>query len=183
MDVSKVSKGGMIFMGGTLLFVIASFMSWFSVSGGGYTVDVGNGFDVGFLWCTLWFIVFLAGAVLLALPAFGVAAPKIPPVAFLAAGALGTLFVLLKLIIGESDGGFGISIDRSLGLYLAFIAAVIVAVGGFLTFQESGGSIDDLKDMNKLKASFNQGGGDTPPPPPPPPPPSDMSPPPPPPAG
>ncbi len=171
MDVSKISKGGMVFIGGSILFAIASFLSWFSISIGFGIDGSANGFDVGFLWCTLWFIAFLAGAVILALPAFGVAAPKIPPVAFLAVGVLGTFFVVLKLLIGETY------FDRSIGLYIGTIAAIAVAAGGFLTFQESGGSIDDLKDMNKLKASFNQG-GDTPPPPPPP---ADMSPPPPPP--
>ena len=174
MDVSKISKGGMVFIGGSILFAIASFLSWFSLSAFGYDASA-NGFDTGFLWCTLWFIAFLAGAVILALPAFGVAAPKVPPVAFLAVGALGAFFVVLKLLIGESY------VDRSIGLYLGAIAAIVVAAGGFLTFKESGGTIDDLKDMNKLKASFNQGGGDTPPPPPPPPPPADMAPPPPPP--
>jgi hypothetical protein len=34
-------------------------------------------------------------------------------------------------------------------------------------FKESGGTFADLKDMDKLKGSF-QGGGSTPPPPPPP---------------
>ncbi len=174
MDLSKISKGGMVFIGGALVFAIASFLDWFTLSGlPGYVGSVGgNGFDVGFLWCTLWFVLFLGGAIILALPAFGVAAPKIPPVAFLAVGALGALFVILKLLIGEEF------FDRSAGIYIAVIAALAVTAGGFLKFQESGGTINDLKDVNKLKASFNQGGGSTPPPPPPPP---GMTPPPPPP--
>jgi hypothetical protein len=165
MDVSKISKGGMVFIGGSILFAIASFLDWFSFSAiEGFGVDVGgNGFDVGFLWCTLWFIVFLAGSVVLALPAFGVDAPKLPAVSFLAAGVLGSLMVILKLLIGEEF------FDRSAGLYIAVIGALIVAFGGFLKFTESGGSLSDLTDMNKLKASFSQGGdGATPPPPPPP---------------
>ena len=178
MDLSKISKGGMVFVVGSIVFAIASFLDWFSLSIGGGLGDFGgNGFDVGFIWCTLWFVLFLGGAVVLALPAFGVAAPKLPPVSFLAVGAVGALFVILKLLIGEEF------LDRSLGLYLAVIAALAVTAGGFMIFQESGGSLNDLKDMNKLKASFNQGGGETPPPPPPPPPSGMTPPPPPPPAG
>ena len=165
MDLSKLSKGDKVFVGGALVFVIASFLDWFSISAGGFSVGA-TGFDVGFLWCTLWFLGLLAGAALLILPAFGVQVPKLPAVAFLAVGALATLFVVLKLLIGEEF------FDRSIGIFLAAIGAIAAAVGGFLKFQESGGDINDLKDMNKLKASFNQGGGgSTPPPPPPPPPP------------
>ena len=116
----------------------------------------------------------------LALPAFGVAAPKIPPIAYLGVGALGALLVLLKLLIGETGW------DRGFGLILATLAAIAVAFGGFLIFQESGGNLNDLKDMNKMKASFGGPGGGPPPPPPggmapPPPPPGGGAPPPPPP--
>ncbi|MBI4933614.1 MAG: hypothetical protein HY828_07025, partial [Actinobacteria bacterium] len=41
--------------------------------------------------------------------------------------------------------------------------------GGFLMFQESGGDLNDLKDVEKLKGHAGiQGGSSTPPPPPPP---------------
>ena len=166
MDLSKLSKGDKVFVGGALVFVIASFLNWFDAGGS----DGLTGFDVGFLWCTLWFLALLAGALAILLPTFGVQIPKLPAVAFLAVGALATLFVVLKLLIGESIFTFDLS--RAAGIYIAAIGAIAAAVGGFLKFQESGGDINDLKDMNKLKASFNQGGGgSTPPPPPPPPPP------------
>lgn len=168
-DLSKISKGGMVFTGGSILFLIASFLTWFSLDEryGLGASNVGyNGFDTGFLWCTLWVVVFIGLSVILVLPAFGVDAPKIPPIAFLAAGALGALLVILKLLIGDSY--FGADFSRSIGIYIAAIAAIIVAFGGFLKFQESGGNLNDLKDMNKLKSSFGGPGGGTPPPPPPP---------------
>ena len=179
MDLSKVSKGGQIFAGAGLIYLIASFLPWYTLDipkelQGFISDDSVNAWgDLGFLWGSLWALLFLAGAVMLVLPAFGVAVPKLPAVAYLAVGGLATLFTLLKLIIGE-DG----PINAGYGLYLAVIAAAAAAFGGFMMFKESGGDLSDLKDMNKLKSQFGgSGGGGTPPPPPPP----GMSPPPPPP--
>jgi hypothetical protein len=181
-DLSKISKGGQVFAGASLVYVIASFLPW-------YTADVpaelaGFGLsdystsawgDLGFLWGAIWALLLLVGAVLLVLPAFGVTAPKLPTVAYLAVAALAALFTLLKLLIGEDD-----PIETGFGLYLAALAVIGVAFGAFLMFKESGGDIGDLTDMNKLKGQFGGGapGGGTPPPPPPPP---GMTPPPPPP--
>ncbi len=183
MDLSKVSKGGQIFAGASLVYFISSFLPWYSVDYFGYS-STANAWDVGFLWCSLWALLLLAGAILTFLPAFGVAVPKLPAVAYLAAGALATLFALLKLVIGEDD-----PIDTSWGIFLSIIAAAGATFGAFLVFKESGGSLNDLKDPNKLKASFGTGhpGGAVPPPPggsvppPPPPPPGGSVPPPPPP--
>ncbi len=166
MDVSKVSKGSMVFIGGSVLFAIASFLNWFSfgsVFGVNLAGASANGFDAGFFWCTLWFILFLGAAVVLALPAFGVAAPTLPAVSYVAVGALGAIFVLLKLIIGVDF------YDRSVGIFVGLAAALVVTFGGFLVYKESGGTLDDLKDIEKLRASFHHvGSGPASPPPPPP---------------
>jgi len=175
MDLSKVSKGGQIFAGASLVYFISSFLPWYSADLG-FVDFSANAWDIGFLWCSLWALLLLAGAVLIALPAFGVKGPKIPPVAYLAVSALAVVFGLLKLIIGEDD-----PIDTSFGIFLAIVAAAGATFGAFLLFKESGGSLDDLKDPNKLKASFGGAGhpggivpppppgGSVPPPPPPPP--------------
>jgi hypothetical protein len=98
-DLSKISKGGQVFAGASLVYVIASFLPW-------YTADVpaelaGFGLsdystsawgDLGFLWGAIWALLLLVGAVLLVLPAFGVTAPKLPTVAYLAVAALAALF-------------------------------------------------------------------------------------------
>lgn len=178
MDLSKISKGGQIFAGAGIVFLIASFLPWYSIEFGDSGLGVITGAsdsanawgDIGFLWGSLWALLLLGGAVLLILPAFGVAAPKIPPVAFLAVGALATLFTLLKLLIGEDDSPPYFTIDASFGLYLAIIAAAAATFGGFLLFKESGGDLNDLKDVNKMKSQFggSSAGGGTPPPPPPP---------------
>ena len=63
--------------------------------------------------------------------------------------------------------------DRGIGMYGALIWAGIAAAGAFMHFQASGGDLNDLKDINKIKESFgagkSNGGSDMPPPPPPPP--------------
>ena len=195
MDLSKISKGGQIFAGAGLVYFISSFLTWFSIEVPGFaeagiasrSLDA-SGWDVGFLWCGLWALVLLAGAVLLVLPAFGVAVPKLPAVSYLAAAGLAALFTLLKLLIGESDPW-----ERSFGLYIAVVAAGAAAFGAFLLFTESGGQLSDLTNPDKLKASFGGGSSAAPgmtppppppgmtPPPPPPPPPAPGTPPPPPP--
>ncbi|MGB8860975.1 MAG: hypothetical protein WCC60_17070, partial [Ilumatobacteraceae bacterium] len=176
MDLSKISKGGQIFAGAGIVYLIASFLPWYSVeykgfAGVGGLSDSANAWgDIGFLWGSLWALVLLAGAVLLILPAFGVAVPKLPAVAYLAVAALATLFGVLKLLIGEDDSpSLGITISASFGLFLAIIAAAAATFGAFLMFKESGGDLNDLKDMNKLKGQFTGGPGGpgmTPPPPP-----------------
>jgi len=181
-DLSKISKGGQVFAGAGIVYFIASFLPWYSIDvpkelRGIYDLSFNAWGDIGFLWGSLWALLLIAGTILLVLPAFGVAAPKVPPVAFLAVGGLALLFTLLKLLIGEDN-----PISASYGIYLAVIAAAAAAFGGFLLFQESGGDLNDLKDMNKIKSQFGGAGGSsmgggTPPPPPPP----GMSPPPPPP--
>lgn len=179
MDLSKISKGGQIFAGAGIIYLIASFLPWYTLPKEYESIGIDISYnawgDIGFLWGSLWALLFLAGAVLLVLPAFGVKAPKLPAIAFLTVAVLATLFTLLKLLIGEND-----PLSASFGIFLAVVAAAGATFGGFLMFKESGGDLNDLKDMNKLKASFGggaSGGGGTPPPPPPP----GMSPPPPPP--
>jgi len=158
-----------VYAAGALVYFIASFLPWFDFS---YADDMfgldwtANGWDLGFLWCGLWAIALILTAALRAAPAFGVSTPTIPPVAHLAIGALTSLFTVLKLLIGEE--GF----DRGYGLFLSAIAALAATYGAFLIFTDAGGSLDDLKDVNKLKGQFgvSTGGDDgaTPPPPPPP---------------
>ena len=117
-DLSKLSNGEKIFAGAGLVYFIASFLPWYSYSLSG-VIDVSfNAWDLGFLWGSLWALLFLVGAVLIALPAFNVDAPRVPPIAFLVVGALATLFTLLKLLIGEDD-----PIGSTFGIYLALIAA------------------------------------------------------------
>ncbi len=195
-DFSKFKTSDWLKAGGGLVFFIAGFLSWWSVTVSGFTgfggADVSYGGlgeyfgSVGIAW-----IIFTAIAALTVLAVLGIFTlpSSIPaPIAFLGASALGFLLVLYRFFADglpySGDPGPGVDVSRGIGAYLGLIAAIVVVVGCVMGFQESGGNLNDLKDMNKMKAQF--GGPGAPPPPTgmnPPPPPGGMTPPPPPGAG
>jgi hypothetical protein len=161
MDLGKLSKGGKIFAAGALLYLISSFLTWYSIDFMGISVTA-NGWDVGFGWGRLWAILLIVGAVLLLLPAAGVSAPSLQPAVYLIVGALSFIFTLLRLLIGY-DG-----LDSGFGLYLAVVAAAGAAYGAFADFTAAGGKLGDLADSNSLKKALGvEQSGTTPPPPPP----------------
>lgn len=176
-DLSKFKTSDWLKVGGALGFFIFGFFNWLKSDfgyGGGANV-----FD--FFWTgTLPWILVMATGVITVLLATGKMKPgTLPwPLIMLAATALAALLLLLRLLfnpIGCPIDDCGVS--RGIGMILSVISGVVAAVGAFLGFKESGGDLNDLKDMNKIKGAF-QGAGDSAPPPPPPP---GMSPPPPPP--
>ena len=147
MDLSKLTKSDQILFGAGLVFLISTFLEWFSFSIAGFSAG-GSGWDVGFLWGRLPFFIVLAMIIWVAVRRFGLAKlpAEIPPL-YLVGGGLVALLVLLKLIIGESG------LSRSYGLYIATVAALGVGFAGFLKFQEGGGDLDTLKSQMKAKAN------------------------------
>ena len=137
MDLSKLTLSDKIIAGSGILLFIAYFLPWFKVDNGlGDSVSFSGG-DVGFLWSTLPMLIGLVLAgVVIASKMFDVKLPDLPvpwAQAFLGLGALAALLVLLKLLLGEEV--FGFDLDRGFGLFVAAIAAIGLAVGGFLKFQ------------------------------------------------
>jgi len=196
-DLSKFKTSDWLKVGGGAVMFIAGFLTWWQPScpsGSGAECEAAidslgldvTAFDLTFTGLFPWlFIVAIAVlTVLSVLGTFKLPATLPMPLIFLGVSALSFLLVLIRLFADPFDSGLGIggNTERGFGLYLALLATAAVVVGCFMAFKESGGDINDLKDVNKLKASF--GGGSTPPPPgmtPPPPPPPGMTPPPPPP--
>ena len=138
MDLSKLSTSDKIIAGSGLVLFIASFLPWFGISIEGFGSESGNGWDIGFLWAGIPALLGLAAAGIVLATRLGTAeAPRLPITwgqAFLAAGALSALLVVLKLLIGHEEVGF--DLDREWGLYVAALAAIAFAIGGFLKFQE-----------------------------------------------
>ncbi len=193
MDLSKFKTSDWLKVGGALAFFIFGFFSWISVDYGGefggFGVDGGNVFNFFFTGIIPWILIIGTG-VITALIVMGTLKKNLPwPLIMLAATALSTLLLLIRFIFNPLEGKDaldelgGVSIGRGIGLILCFISGLVVFAGAFLGFKESGGDLNDLTDVNKLKSQFNTGGGSagsvppppppgsmTPPPPPPPPP-------------
>ncbi len=138
MDLNKLTTSDKIIAGSGIILFIAYFLPWFKVDFGAFGGSASaSGGDVDFLWSTLPMLLglILAGIVI-ANKLFDVKLPDLPipwGQAFLGAGALAAVLVVLKLIIGEDPSEL---VDRSYGLFLAALAAIGLAVGGWLKFQE-----------------------------------------------
>jgi hypothetical protein len=186
MDFSKLKTSDWVIAASGLVLFIASFLDWFTVSidGGelfGSVSDGGNGWDVGFFWAGIPVLLGLAMIAVVAIRAFS-PETKLPDLpigwgqALFIAGVVAAAIVLLKLLIGEDVDGadiLGVEIERAFGLFLASIAAIGLAVGGFLAWQ-------DEKSGATSFAGPPAGGPGAPPPPPgggtpPPPPPGDQA--------
>ena len=138
MDLNKLSTSDKVIAGSGILLFIAYFLPWFKVDfgvlGGSATASGG---DVDFIWSTFPMLIGLvmAGTVI-ATKLFDVKLPDLPipwGQAYLGLGALAGLLVTLKLLIGEDPSEI---VKRSFGLFIATIAALGLAAGGFLKFQE-----------------------------------------------
>ncbi len=166
MDFSKLKTPDWLMVGGGAAMLILGFvLPWSSFAGN--TGD--SPFDYFFTGGIAWLLIVAVG-VLALLRALGNLPPSQPwPLIFLAASGLATLLMLLRIILGGRDVGFGIEVDRGIGMYGALVWSAVTLAGAFMTFQASGGELSDLTDVDKLKQSFS-GDDDAAPPPPPPPP-------------
>lgn len=139
MDLTKLTTADKVIAGSGILLFIAYFLPWFTVDLGplGGSHDFSGG-DVDFLWSTLPMLLgLIMAAVVIATKLFDVKLPDLPfplGLIMLALGGLAALLVVLKLLMGEDF------VDRAFGLFVAALAAIGLAVGGFLKFQEEGGA-------------------------------------------
>lgn len=168
MDVNNMNTGEKLAgVAGIALLIVMWLFNWFSadLGGGGGFVDVDAGLNA---WQSFGFIdivLFLTAVVGIALAVTAGSQTSVDmPVALSAVTAgLGILSVVLIAfrIISPPDFGFGLDLDRSIGVFIGLIAAGGVAAGGWLAMQEEGSSFTSPPS-----------GGAAPPPPPPPPPPT-----------
>lgn len=155
MDFSKLKTSDWVIAGSGVVLLIASFLDWFTVeiAGSEFFSGVsagGNGWDVGFFWAGIPVLLGLAMIAVVAIRAFS-PETKLPDLpigwgqALFIAGTVAAVIVLLKLLIGEDVDGaeaFGIEVKRAFGLFLATLAAIGLAVGGFLKWQEEKSGAD-----------------------------------------
>ena len=119
---------GLAWLGG-LVLALSSFMSWYTVSTEDITVSV-TGWHTGVLG-KLVFFVGLAVLVLVILRATGFELPPSIPLGMVIAGlgALGTVFVLVRLISIPDDF---VGAGRSIGLWISLLAALLLIAAGLL---------------------------------------------------
>jgi hypothetical protein len=135
-DLNKLSTADKVIAASGILLFIFSFFSWFAVDVGfGIRAASANGWDVGFLWGGIPALLGLLLAALVLVPLFAAdfKLPDLPVTwgqAILGAAALAAFLVVLRLLMGFH------SWDRQIGIFLAALAAIGLAVGGFLKFQE-----------------------------------------------
>ena len=145
MDLKKLNLGDQIIGGSGIVLFIASFLTWFKAEVPGLgALGLGsasaNAWDVGFLgWVPV--LVGIAMVAFVAVRAFApeVKLPELPlpwgQVLFIA-GCVAAVLVVLKFLIGEDDGGGVIDISRGFGLFLAVLASIGLAVGGYFKWKE-----------------------------------------------
>jgi hypothetical protein len=173
LDLSKFRPGDWLLLAGAAVMLIFGLALDWSTDGG---LSGDNAFNYFFTGGLSWLLVVGAGivAVLLALDAIKPGTTPWPVLLVLGTG-LATILMFIRLLLGGRND-FG----RGPGMWVAFLAAAAAFAGAFLNFTQSGGTISDLTDVDRLRGSFKGSGGRSAPPPPPPPPPSSTAPPPPP---
>lgn len=153
MDLSRFKTNDWLVVGGGALMLIAGFLKWFNASLGGFSGGSANAFDYFFTGTVPW-ILLIAAAVIVMLVTGGIVKANVPPMTILAATAVATILVLLRVILGHGQdipAELDISISRSIGLWLALVAGIIATAGAFLGFQAAGGNLKDFTDPDKLK--------------------------------
>lgn len=186
MDLSKFKTSDWLKIGGGVGMLIFGFVSWVKIEGlGGFSDSGGNVFDFFFTGTIPWILIVGTAVITVLLVTGTLKMGNLPwPLILLVATGLGAVLLILRLLFNPIDGkdsieALGGSVGRGVGMILCTISGIVALVGAFLGFKESGGDLNDLTDMNKLKGQFGgRDGGSTPPPPPPP----GMTPPPPPPS-
>ena len=153
MDLSKMTPNNWIAGGAGLISLINIFLPWYGVDFGFGASANFNAFDAGFF---AWFGALLAVAagaliVLKVLDVFDAKAGSLSAEQLaMVLGAVGTLFILLKLLFDNEFTKFG--------LYLGLIAAASATAGAFLSGKDAGVGIPNADDF---KGDGGGGGSST----------------------
>jgi hypothetical protein len=128
------AAGGWLTWMSGLVLMLSPFMSWYAGSGEGLTIAV-TGWHTG----VLGKLVFVLGAAVLVLAVLHELGVELPPaipesLVIVVIGALATIFVLIRLI-SIPDRFFPWD-GRSIGIWIALVAAVGVIIAGILRASE-----------------------------------------------
>ena len=143
MDFSKLSTGDKVIGGSGIALLLFSFFPWFEFDGGGFFTISQSGwhFFLTGIVPTLLGLVMVAWVVATKLADIDL--PEMPVeegLLLLALGGAAAILIILRLLIGGDDGGTD-ALDRTFWVFLATLAGIGLAGGGFLKFQEGGGQM------------------------------------------
>lgn len=161
MDISKFKQSDWLKVGGAAVVLVFAFFDWLSFDAGGFGSFGVNAFEFEFTGTLPWILVVATGVLTFLMASGMMKAGSLPwPLLMLGATALATVLMLIRLLFNPGADG----LDRAFGLYLSVIGGAVALAGAFLSYRESGGTLDDLTDIEKIKGQFGSGGGSTPPP-------------------
>jgi hypothetical protein len=143
-DLSRLSTADKVIAGAGIAYLIFMFLPWYGIDTGFGTVD-NSGWDyfLGGILPLILIAVMVAHVLITALsPDTNLPDPPLPwGQVHLFAGIAVAVILVLRLLIGSDDVGgvdVGVDLDRKIGLFLAVIAGLAIAAGGFLKSQEEG---------------------------------------------
>jgi hypothetical protein len=143
MDVNRLSQGQLIAAGSAIVLFILTFLPW---------LDLGEGLDSANLWesTSTLDIYILVMTVLVVVPAAMAATGGAGTLPFAGAatttllGAIAVIqifFFLLGPLPGLGAGGDIEQPDKAIGLWLGLLAAIGVAVGGYMALEDEGEAV------------------------------------------
>jgi hypothetical protein len=142
-DLSKLTTADKAIAGGGIAYLIFMFLPWYGIDipFGGSVDNSGWDYFLGGI-LPLILIAVMVAHVLITAFAPDTKLPDLPvpwSQVHLIAGVAAAVLVVLRLLIGSDDVGgvdVGVDLDRKVGLFLALVAAIAVAVGGYLKSQD-----------------------------------------------
>jgi hypothetical protein len=136
-QAKKFTTNELIILGGAVLVFLGTFLKWFKVDLGGFGDGGGvNGFHYFFQGTIPWLLaIAVAATIIIRKLVPTVTLPDLPvPWAQAYLIACGVIAVLILTRIISVDGPSEV-VDRGLGLFMAFLGGIAMAVGAFLKFQ------------------------------------------------
>jgi hypothetical protein len=178
LDVSRFRVGDWVLVAaGTVMLILGLALHWATIDAGGQRVGgTLNAFDFPFTGGIAWLLTVASGVLAFLLAGRLVHGGTVPWTRVqVVAGAVATLLMLVRLLLGAGDdfdiGNQRVSVGRGSGMYVALLAAVAGLVGAILNHRAEGGTWHDLRSADSWRAaggSPRTDDADSPLPPPPP---------------
>jgi hypothetical protein len=138
-DLDELDVADYVVGGSAFVFLVSMFLPWY---GGGAYSDSGWSYFLSGMIPLLLAVLMVCQIVLSKL--VDVELPDLPwGFVHLGAGIACAVIVILRLLIASDNVGgvdIDIQLDRKFGLFIAVLAAIGLAIGGFLKFMELGGA-------------------------------------------